>query len=358
MFSISPLDQVSLAQADWLLYKRLMHEAAEPPKGQMPYAWIVGGLTSVSVCLAIITVSNGTTATKNAEALAAAQSLSVRNAEVLAAAQASGAARERSLQAQVDTLLAALKASDVTRASLTQKVSEIQLVERAAAKNLKDANGRIDELATELARLRDSSVLKDAIASKKKAEVDLQSATAALSEANAKAASAVARQAKVEEENLRLREAIARSGVAVGSEIKRGVSVVDKWAKLNDEFLAKIDADASIKKSASGLRYKVIEEGHPAKPNAGSTVKCRYEGRLIDGKVFDTTKARNNEPAEFPLNQVIPSWTEGVQKIGAGGKIIFYSPPSLAYGDEGQGPIPGNSVLIFEVELVEVTQYR
>jgi FKBP-type peptidyl-prolyl cis-trans isomerase len=70
-------------------------------------------------------------------------------------------------------------------------------------------------------------------------------------------------------------------------------------------------------------------------------------------QVFDSTANRGNEPAEFGLGQVIPAWTEGVQKIGKGGKIVIYAPAALGYGKEGQGPIPGESVLEFEVELVE-----
>jgi FKBP-type peptidyl-prolyl cis-trans isomerase len=108
--------------------------------------------------------------------------------------------------------------------------------------------------------------------------------------------------------------------------------------------------------TASGLRFKVISYGSGPKPKANSTVKCLYEGKLIDGKIFDSTRNRNNEPAEFPLDAVIPAWTEGLQYIGVGGKIILYAPPSLAYGSRRTGPIPPDSVLIFEVELVGITK--
>ena len=121
----------------------------------------------------------------------------------------------------------------------------------------------------------------------------------------------------------------------------------------NDEFLAKIDADKSVTKTASGLRYKIVTQGTDPKPSATSLVKCLYTGKLVDGTVFDSTSTRGNEPTEFPLNGVIPAWTEGVQLIGKGGKILIYAPANLAYGEQGQGPIPGNSVLEFEVELVE-----
>jgi FKBP-type peptidyl-prolyl cis-trans isomerase len=126
-----------------------------------------------------------------------------------------------------------------------------------------------------------------------------------------------------------------------------------RWAAQNEAFLAKVDADKDVVKSPSGLRYKIVTPGTDPKPVASSTVKCRYTGKLVDGKVFDSTANRGNEPAEFGLGQVIPAWTEGVQKIGKGGKIVIYAPAALGYGKEGQGPIPGESVLEFEVELVE-----
>ena len=126
-----------------------------------------------------------------------------------------------------------------------------------------------------------------------------------------------------------------------------------RLAAKNDEFLAKIDADKSVTKTASGLRYKIVTPGTDPKPSATSLVKCLYTGKLVDGTVFDSTSTRGNEPTEFPLNGVIPAWTEGVQLIGKGGKILIYAPANLAYGEQGQGPIPGNSVLEFEVELVE-----
>ncbi len=131
-----------------------------------------------------------------------------------------------------------------------------------------------------------------------------------------------------------------------------------KWGKQNDEFLAKIDADKTVTKTASGLRYKILAPGSDVKPTAASTVKCRYEGKLVDGNVFDSTKTRNNEPTEFPLSGVIPAWTEGVQLIGVGGKIILYCPSAIAYGEQGQGPIPAKSVLEFEIELVEISKAK
>lgn len=129
-----------------------------------------------------------------------------------------------------------------------------------------------------------------------------------------------------------------------------------RWGAQNDAFLAKIDADKAFTKTASGLRYKIITPGTDPKPTATSTVKCLYTGKTVDGKVFDSTANRGNAPAEFPLNGVIPAWTEAVPMIGKGGKILLVAPASIAYGENGQGPIPLNSVLEFEVELVEIVK--
>jgi FKBP-type peptidyl-prolyl cis-trans isomerase len=335
-----------------------MYEAPAPPKKEIPYPWIVGGLAALCVCLVVITLSSGTTATMNADALIAAQSIAGKNAEALGVAQAAAAVRERSLLTQIDTLSLALKDASSGNAASDSKIKEALAAERRCALLLSDANKRINELNVELAGLRSGSENKEALAMRRKAESDLESASAALREANAGLVAALARNAELEEENRRLREQSMRSADVSAGYRQSIPPKDDKWAKMNQDFLAKLDADPSIVKSTSGLRFKILEEGHPARPNAASSVKCRYEGKLIDGKVFDTTKSRNNEPSEFPLSGVIPSWTEGVQKIGVGGKIILYCPSALAYGDEGQGPIPGRSVLIFEVELVEITKFR
>ena len=122
----------------------------------------------------------------------------------------------------------------------------------------------------------------------------------------------------------------------------------------NADFLAKVDADKEVTKTASGLRYKVVKPGAGAKPTAQSTVTCRYHGTLADGRVFDSTRNRDNQPISFGLGQVIPGWTEGLQLIAKGGVIKLWIPAELAYGDRDSGPIPGGSVLEFEVELVDV----
>lgn len=123
----------------------------------------------------------------------------------------------------------------------------------------------------------------------------------------------------------------------------------------NDAFLAKVDADKAVARTESGLRYLVVKAGDAAaKPKATSTVTCRYHGTLADGTVFDSTRNRNDEPVTFSLAEVIPGWTEGLQLVGKGGVIKLWIPAGLAYGEQDAGPIPGGSVLAFEVEVLEV----
>ena len=104
----------------------------------------------------------------------------------------------------------------------------------------------------------------------------------------------------------------------------------------------------------SGLQYKVLNEGNGKKPKATDTVKCHYEGMLIDGTLFDSSIQRG-EPAEFPLTGVIAGWTEGLQLMQEGAKYRFFIPYTLGYGEHGAGQsIPPFSALVFDVELIEV----
>ena len=106
--------------------------------------------------------------------------------------------------------------------------------------------------------------------------------------------------------------------------------------------------------TASGLKYAVVAEGTGASPSATDNVTVHYTGRLTDGTVFDSSVTRG-EPATFPLNRVIPGWTEGLQLMKEGGKTVFYLPSKIAYGEMGApGAIPPNADLIFEVELIKV----
>ena len=118
-------------------------------------------------------------------------------------------------------------------------------------------------------------------------------------------------------------------------------------------FLAENAVKASVSVTDSGLQIEMLTEGTGKKPSATDVVVVHYEGRLLDGTVFDSSIARG-EPAEFALNQVIPGWTEGLQLIKAGGKARLTIPSELAYGPGGVRSIPPNSVLVFEVELIEV----
>jgi FKBP-type peptidyl-prolyl cis-trans isomerase FkpA len=118
-------------------------------------------------------------------------------------------------------------------------------------------------------------------------------------------------------------------------------------------FLAKMAQEPGATRSASGVIFIPIKEGTGANPTATSTVKVHYHGTLRDGTVFDSSVERG-EPISFPLNGVIPCWTEGVQKIKVGGKAKLVCPSSTAYGDQGQGPIPGGATLVFEVELLAI----
>lgn len=128
-----------------------------------------------------------------------------------------------------------------------------------------------------------------------------------------------------------------------------------KAAKAEGEkFLAENGKKEGVVTLKSGLQYEVLREGNGKKPKATDQVKCHYEGTLINGQVFDSSYKRN-EPAVFPLNQVISGWTEGLQLMQEGAKYRFYIPYILAYGESGAGgSIPPFATLIFDVELLEV----
>lgn len=125
-------------------------------------------------------------------------------------------------------------------------------------------------------------------------------------------------------------------------------------AQAGTAFLAENAKKSGVITTKSGLQYQVLKEGNGQKPKATSRVKVNYEGRLLDGTVFDSSIARNH-PVEFQLSQVITGWTEGLQTMKEGGKTRFFIPANLAYGEVGAGDSIGpNSTLIFDIELLQV----
>ncbi|MCT8125161.1 MULTISPECIES: FKBP-type peptidyl-prolyl cis-trans isomerase [unclassified Alishewanella] len=139
-------------------------------------------------------------------------------------------------------------------------------------------------------------------------------------------------------EQMKLAEAAAASAKAAGQ------AYLDENAKKE-----------GVTVTESGLQYEVLQAAEGAKPAATDTVKVHYTGTLTDGTKFDSSVDRG-EPIEFPLNRVIPGWTEGVQLMSVGSKFRFTIPSELAYGERDMGTIPPNSVLVFEVELLDIVK--
>ena len=128
----------------------------------------------------------------------------------------------------------------------------------------------------------------------------------------------------------------------------------DANAKIGAEFLAANAKKQGIQTTKSGLQYQILKQGTGQSPKANSIVKVNYEGRLIDGTVFDSSIARN-QAAEFQVSQVIQGWTEGLQLMKEGAEYRFFIPAQLGYGQIGScDVIEPNSTLIFDVELIEI----
>jgi FKBP-type peptidyl-prolyl cis-trans isomerase FkpA/FKBP-type peptidyl-prolyl cis-trans isomerase FklB len=133
---------------------------------------------------------------------------------------------------------------------------------------------------------------------------------------------------------------------------KRMKAAEENKAK-GEAFLSQNKAKEGVHTTASGLQYRVLREGTGPKPKATDVVTVHYTGRLIDGTEFDSSYKRN-EPAKFQLDSVIKGWTEGLQLMPTGSKYELVIPAELGYGPMGNQAIPGNSVLIFEVELLGI----
>ncbi|QDU31224.1 FKBP-type 22 kDa peptidyl-prolyl cis-trans isomerase [Anatilimnocola aggregata] len=129
----------------------------------------------------------------------------------------------------------------------------------------------------------------------------------------------------------------------------------NKNKKDGEAYLAANLQKPGVQQTKSGLQVKSLKAGTGASPKATDTVKVHYHGMLIDGTVFDSSVERK-VPAEFPVNRVIPGWTEALQLMKVGDKVQLTIPAALAYGEEGSGPIPPNSVLVFDVELLDIVK--
>lgn len=138
---------------------------------------------------------------------------------------------------------------------------------------------------------------------------------------------------------------------------KQTAQVKEKGAKnaaTGEKFLAENKTKEGVKTTASGLQYKVLKEGSGEAPKATDTVVTHYKGTLINGTEFDSSYKRN-EPATFPVNRVIPGWTEALQLMKPGAKYQLFIPGNLAYGERGAGQEIGpNETLLFEVELISL----
>lgn len=139
------------------------------------------------------------------------------------------------------------------------------------------------------------------------------------------------------------------------AEQEKMMAGLDDNIKAGEKFLKDNALNKSVYTTKSGLQYKIVKKGNGRKPKATDKVRVHYTGTLIDGTKFDSSVDRGT-PAEFPLNQVIPGWTEGLQLMDEGSTYILYIPHTLGYGTNPTGSIPPGSTLIFEVELISIVK--
>jgi len=313
-----------------------MHEAPAPPKKEIPYPWIVAGLLALSLSLLIITVTDAFEASKNKDAHAASR--------------AEASAKESALKSKIEAMSAEHAAA--TRANGQRlAVAEKRIAELTAERD----RLKVVEAPREIARPNVVQVMVEGDAAARKPLL-LAEALKARDDGDLQLARSKFEQIlAIDPKDMGAHEGLVSTNGAL-AEASNFAIAGGGWGDVNNRFLAHIDLEKSVAMTASGLRFKVLSYGSGPKPKATSTVKCLYEAKFIDGRIFDSTKGRNNEPSEFSLSAVIPGWTEGLQYIGVGGRIILYCPPSLAYGSRRVGPIPPDSVLIFEIELVDITK--
>ena len=141
------------------------------------------------------------------------------------------------------------------------------------------------------------------------------------------------------------------NGYTQSINVAKGIANIRK----GEEFLEKNKTASGVITLESGLQYKILSPGTGAYPTADDTVEVNYKGTFIDGTEFDSSE-KNGGSVSFPLNGVIPGWTEGITYINEGGKIMLYIPSDLAYGEQGRPGIDPNSTLIFEVELIKIVE--
>lgn len=137
--------------------------------------------------------------------------------------------------------------------------------------------------------------------------------------------------------------------------MKKQQEAADTNSKAGKDYLEKNKSAAGVKTTASGLQYIIEKEGTGAMPKKEDVVKVHYKGTLTNGEQFDSSYERG-QPAEFPVGGVIPGWTEALQLMKVGSKAKLFIPPELAYGPSGRPGIPPNSVLVFEVELMDIVK--
>jgi len=168
-----------------------------------------------------------------------------------------------------------------------------------------------------------------------------------------------------------VQDTLAGKAALTDEEVQKIMTALDEQFRTKQAEAAKVKAEEAIAKgkayleenakkagvtvTESGLQYEVITAADGPKPKAEEKVRVKYKGTFIDGTEFDSTeKSNGGEPVEFMLNQVIKGWTEGVQLMGVGSKFKFTIPAELGHGERDVGPIPANSTLLFEVELLGI----